>query len=193
MEIDRRELLTGLAVVAVAGIVPALPIRAAVPPLRRFDFNWRPTYSCWRLHEDTAAAVRALRNSVWLYDIDQQRPAIVPARWSIRHLASGLTFRQSLPLMRTSAMLDLDCIETRSSFIPSYDEIHPVGYAAYEVVTAVKALERNQAVSFASNTGAILIRYADCEPDHPLDSPFPLSFEDAEPLPRIESFTDGNV
>ena len=185
--LDRRQSVTGLGVVVAAGFAPALRACAATWPPRRFFFDWQPTYSCWRLTEDTVAAARALPNSVWLYYLGWNDPG---GRWSIRHVASGLTFTfcQSEPPYPNSAVVDLAYLETRLDTVTVfYEDIHPIGYAAYEVVAAMRVLHREEQPAFGSTTGAILIRYRSWQLPDPLDTPFPLSFEDVPPWPSVSA------
>ena len=183
LKIDRRAIVTGLAALAASATVPDLPASAA--PHRRVAFTSGRTYRSFRRTEETAAAARLLPNSRWLYDLGLNCSPTATRRFSIRHLATGLTFSEAHPDCPGCPRVNLAYIETSAAVLPSPDEIHAVGYAAYETVAAVQALEHDRDKSFASNTGAILIQFADCVLTDPLEIIWPLSFEDAPPLPRI--------
>jgi hypothetical protein len=173
-ELDRRTIITGLAAVAVTGL--ALPIRAAPSPVLRFAFNWRPCYDHLPLDYEAEIAC-ALLNSAWLYDGGR-----FFGRWSIRHVASGLTFCQAEPETPAAWAIELDHIDTRADLAPtSYDAIHLIGYSALQVIIALRLLEAAD-YELRLATDAMLIRYPWWELPDPFEIPYPLSFEDAELL-----------
>lgn len=175
-DIDRRTFVTSLAAVAVAGLAPVAPIRAATSPLLRFAFGWRPGYD-YLPSRCEAEVARTLYNSAWLYDHGR-----FFARWSIRHLASGLTFCQSSPHTPAAWAVELDHIDTRQDLVPtSYAVIHPIGYAACHVVGTLRFLETT-GYRPPPTADALLIRYSSWELPDPFELPDPLSIGEAEPL-----------
>ena len=88
MEIDRRNLLTGLvATSTAAAILPALPASAAVADASRFCFPngviiSDPTFAQW-------IPRRLMLGSLWHFDPNHGGP------WLIRHVPTGLTCRQA--------------------------------------------------------------------------------------------------
>jgi hypothetical protein len=116
-ELDRRAFVAGIAAAAAAGI--AAPVRAAASPLLRFGFDWRPCYDYLPLL-DEAEVADTPHNSAWLYDDGR-----FFGRWSIRHIATGLTFCQAEPDTPAAWAIELDHIETAADLAPtSYDDIH---------------------------------------------------------------------
>jgi len=86
MEIDRRNLLTGVATSAAAAILPAFPATAAVAEASRFYFPDGLIICSLTLADPTTRTL--VLGSLWHYDPNHLGP------WLIRHVPTGLTCRR---------------------------------------------------------------------------------------------------
>ena len=180
MDIDRREILTGLAAVAVAGVGPALPDAGPVAPtrfLRSFIGAQRAG-----LPLDIATA------SHWHYD--ESAGEIM-----IRHLETGLTFIRT-PSDEHDAALEAPPDDEafagfladhfEASVIPHPGTAHPYGvavslirhHAAFVALVACMAL-----MCRPQRQGPVYFRFRPDAAD-PYDDPI---IEDAPPLPRMSA------
>lgn len=105
IELDRRALITGLAAVVAAGSVPALPIPAAASPgppaspVHRLFLHDDDPATRWQFLEPTTdhylrySVKELMPTSLWDFDAHLE---FEPGErlFSIRHVASGITFRQ---------------------------------------------------------------------------------------------------
>jgi hypothetical protein len=154
MEIGRREFLTGLAAVAVAGVALAPPTRAAAsavppgppaPPVHRLFLRDDDPATRWQFLEPVTDYIsrncvnELMPSSLWDFD---GRLAFEPRErlFSIRHVASGITLRQVHP--GTSAVRfdywDMTADE-RPTWVDTTD-IAIIGDAAVFAVAAIFGL-----------------------------------------------------
>jgi hypothetical protein len=121
MEIDRRELLTGLTAATVAPILPALPALGASFRGRRFYFPEGLLFSLaipWSL-----ASNRAHYESRWHFDPNPKGHAL------IQHEGSGLTFRRK-PQPDNPFVMEAFFIDDTLEGWPDAERMAAVGRAA---------------------------------------------------------------
>jgi hypothetical protein len=88
MEIDRRDLLTGLTTSTAAAILPAVPVSAAVAETSRFYFSDGLIISALP-HPRPYSSRTLVLDSLWHFDPNHGGP------WFIRHVPTGLTCRRA--------------------------------------------------------------------------------------------------
>jgi hypothetical protein len=122
MDIDRRDLLTGVAATAAAVILPALSGQAAASGVRRFRFVGGPIFSepspVPRTYDD-------LIFSFWHSDPNDRA-------WLIRHVPTGLLFRR-VPQAHNYRSVQLVGIDSPQGAWPDAATVADVGTAAYFV------------------------------------------------------------
>jgi hypothetical protein len=169
-EIDRRAFVTGLAAVAIAGVVPALP--AAAAPLVRVGLPFRRSDYVPDWFEDS---IMTAYNTLW----HVQRHSF--SEWTIRHCDTGLMFATD-----PRAAFDVSLARPADAPPLSLDPalLDMVGNASRYVRTSAGfAAMRRQA---EGREGAFFMHFHGGHTGRPTTA-------DAPPLPRIESFADGNV
>jgi hypothetical protein len=166
MEIGRRELLTGLAAVAVAGSVPALQaITASVASLGRMY-----TYGDTDTLELYDAAREVLFRSLWHIDLTDYDTG------TFRHVATGLTFITDHD--RPAILYRVRQIETGATVDTAAARI--IGVAAFHLCSFA-ALAGSFRQQFGEN-GAFFMHHDD-DPDS--FHPWRRMLTDAPPLPRV--------
>lgn len=166
MEIDRRDLLTGLATSSAAAMLPAFPAQAAVAEAGRFYFRNGLIITKLTPHDGLQGLQSSLFNAVWHFD-----PA-ADDLWLIRHLPTGLTCRrapQDCDRYAVQAVsIDAELADWPESFVAT------VGRAARLV-----ALHARLVASCRWQMGAVFFRYT---LDDPLDPYHHSHTEDAPAL-----------
>ena len=185
MEIGRRELLTGIAAITVAGVVPALPNTDLQTPtrfLRSFIGAQRAGY------RRTISLV-----SHWHYDQS------VDGDIMVRHLETGLTFIRpsseandvvlDAPFDDNDAFAEFLADHFEATVIPlpdAFAKAYPYGLAFSLIhrVAAFIALSASMVLMCRpQHQGAIFFHYRpDADPDDPYHDPITV---DAPPLPSF--------
>jgi len=154
MEIDRRELLTGLATSSAAVMLPAFPAQAAVAEACRFYFRNGLIITKLTPHDGLQGLQSSLFNAVWHFDPGADDLCL------IRHLPTGLTCRrapQDCDRYAVQAVsIDAELADWPESFVAT------VGRAARLV-----ALHAPLVASCRSQMGAVFFRYTLDDPLHP--------------------------
>jgi hypothetical protein len=166
MEIDRRNLLTGLATSTAAAILPAFPATAAVAEASRFYFRNGLIITKLTPHDGLQGLQSSLFNAVWHFDPGADGLCL------IRHLPTGLTCRrapQDCDRYAVQAIsIDAELADWPESFVAT------VGQAARLV-----ALWAPLVASCRWQMGAVFFRYTLDDPLHPYNH---THTEDAPPL-----------
>ncbi len=129
MEIGRRELLTGLAAVAVAGVAPALPVlatpRRSVAPVRATRTGLLFDNRYWGFPEgaDSDLVFDVGQNSTWYYHTFPDDTEGV-----LRHVATGLTF-VTVPVPRNEPP-EVELLHLGSALAVDSSQLAIIGYAA---------------------------------------------------------------
>jgi len=151
MEIDRRNLLTGLATSTAAAMLPAFPAQAAVAEACRFYFRNGLIITKLTPHDGLRSS---LLNAVWHFDPGADD------LWLIRHLPTGLTCRRAPQDSDRYAVqavsIDAELADWPESFVAT------VGRAARLV-----ALHARLVASCRWQMGAVFFRYTLDDPLHP--------------------------
>ena len=119
MQIDRRDLLTGLATSTVAAILPGFPATAIPSGVRRFYFLDGPIYTDLPpLPDGFGSAVLA---ALWHFDPNHGGP------WLIRHVPTGLTCRRA---PQEHDRLALQAVSIDAELAERADEVNRAGGAS---------------------------------------------------------------
>jgi hypothetical protein len=163
MQIDRRDLLTGLATSTAAAILPGVPMSATVAEASRYYFRNGLIITELTPHDGLRSS---LLNAVWHFDPGAD------GRCLIRHLPTGLTCRrapQDCDRYAVQAVsIDAELADWPESFVAT------VGRAARLV-----ALWAPLVASCRWQMGPVFFRYTLDDPDHPYNH---SQTEDAPPL-----------
>src|ERR1019366_7750683 len=167
MEIDRRNVLTGLATSTAAAMLPAFPATAALSGVGRFYFLDGPIYSDLPPLPDGFRS--AILDALWHFDPNHG------GLWLIRHVPSGLTCRRA-PQEHDRLALQAVSIESPLAEGP----MRLIGRAAR--VTAVHASHVCGCRPW--HEGAVFFHYPQVHPRYPYALPLT---EDAPPLSPFSS------
>jgi hypothetical protein len=158
MEIDRRDLLTGLATSTAAAMLPALPAQAILSGVRRFVFLDGPIFSTLTPPPRGVFSAILLRG-LWHFDPDDGE------NWYIRHVATGLTCRRA-PQELDPLALQAVSIDNPLEAWPDAGTVAVIGRAARFVALHTSLVHR-----WRSHAGAIYLRYSACNPRNPVALP----------------------
>jgi hypothetical protein len=165
MEIDRRNLLTGLATSTAAAILPAFPASAAVAEASRFYFP-EGLIICGPTFEGRMRWTLVL-DSLWHFDPNHSGP------WLIRHVPTGLTCRRA-PQEGDHYALEALSIDAENAAYPKV-MVHFVGWAARFVALHARLVHGCR----PWHKGAVFFHYSQADPRDPYNLPLT---EDAPPL-----------
>jgi len=166
MEIDRRNLMTGLATSATAAILPAFPAPAVASGVRRFTFVDGPVFS--GPSKRPPSVWEALDSGVWHYDPGADNLPL------IRHVGTGLICRRVRGYPTYWAVQAI-AIDTPQDAWPDADALALIGQASELAMFNAAAfydLRRR-------HKGAVFYYWPPATPDDPY--PLPVT-EDAPPL-----------
>jgi hypothetical protein len=149
MEIDRRNLLTGLATITAAAILPAFPATAAVSGVRRVYFENSPIIDgYWPRNKTGRSAVKIYLESLWHYDRG------INFNFAVQHVPTGLTFQHV-----TERDGGTDDMALRAAYIDTSFEKFPSGKEIRRIGWAARATVMDACLRVGSHRRAIFIRY----------------------------------
>jgi hypothetical protein len=158
MEIDRRELFTGLVATTGVAVLPALPAQAILSGVRRFEFLDGPIFSTLTPPPRGVFSTILLRG-LWHFDPDDGE------NWLIRHVATGLTCRRA-PQELDPLALQAVSIDNPLEAWPDAGTVAVIGRAARFVALHTSLVHR-----WRCYAGAIYLRYTACNPRNPVELP----------------------